>query len=83
MRWNEFFGVFVGAFLVLMGLFRSKVRSAYGSGVGINTLRARKNKENWDFTQKHAPKILVRYGMFMILVTLCLIVCCTWTSAYQ
>lgn len=82
MRWDEFLGVFIEIFLIIMGLFRQIVHSPYGTNIGINTPCARKSKDNWDFVQEYAPVILIKYGFCNMLLSLFLVIFCEWIGRF-
>lgn len=79
---NQFIGILIGLFMVLMGIFFIKNHSEYGSNLGINTPHARKNKENWDYAQKCAPLILIRYGLINTILNILLVIYSVWSNNF-
>lgn len=79
---DQYIGIFISIFIILLGIYFLKVYSEYGSKQGINTLMARKSKENWDYAQKNAPIVMIRYGSLNILVNFLILLYSSWRNHF-
>ena len=76
---NQCIGIFIGIFIILLGIYFLKSRCEYGSNQGINTPSARKSKENWDYTQRNAPKFMIQYGLLNVIINILIFLYSTWS----